>query len=194
MTNLAHCVESSYTDAEFPRVGLSTNKSMVIRRKVDSHAQLRSMREESLLGGGQRRIDAQHSRGKLTARERINLPPRRRIFPGAGHVRNSQGDRLRSGRPALPWGRCRDWIRPRGRAARVRLRAGLHCIGRVTLGGRGPEDLQGNGPVHVDRGPGGWANRLWGRAYPGRRGQPRRIQFDIPTRTCGRRVWCHRFR
>ena len=31
------------------------------------------MREESLLGGGQRRIDAQHSRGKLTARERIDL-------------------------------------------------------------------------------------------------------------------------
>ena len=46
---------------------------MVIRRKVDSRTQLRSMREQSLLGGGQRRIDAQHSRGKLTARERINL-------------------------------------------------------------------------------------------------------------------------
>ncbi|MFT6828881.1 MAG: propionyl-CoA carboxylase beta chain, partial [Roseivirga sp.] len=29
--------------------------------------------EEALLGGGQKRIDAQHKRGKLTARERIEL-------------------------------------------------------------------------------------------------------------------------
>ncbi len=46
---------------------------MVIRRKVDRRAQLREMREQSKIGGGQRRIDAQHSRGKLTARERIAL-------------------------------------------------------------------------------------------------------------------------
>ena len=30
-------------------------------------------RQESLEGGGQSRIEAQHKRGKLTARERINL-------------------------------------------------------------------------------------------------------------------------
>ena len=29
--------------------------------------------QEALLGGGQKRIDAQHKRGKLTARERIEL-------------------------------------------------------------------------------------------------------------------------
>ena len=46
---------------------------MVIRRKVDRRAQLRQMRKQSMLGGGQRRIDAQHSRGKLTARERIDI-------------------------------------------------------------------------------------------------------------------------
>ena len=46
---------------------------MVIRRKIDRRAQLREMRDEALLGGGQRRIDAQHGRGKLTARERIAL-------------------------------------------------------------------------------------------------------------------------
>ncbi|KAI9290541.1 carboxyl transferase [Neoconidiobolus thromboides FSU 785] len=32
---------------------------------------IESKRQESLLGGGQKRIDAQHSKGKLTARERI---------------------------------------------------------------------------------------------------------------------------
>lgn len=35
--------------------------------------QLRKRRETAALGGGQRRIDAQHGRGKLTARERIEL-------------------------------------------------------------------------------------------------------------------------
>ena len=46
---------------------------MVIRRKVDKRAQLRRMREEAALGGGERRIESQHRRGKLTARERIAL-------------------------------------------------------------------------------------------------------------------------
>ncbi|MCF4167106.1 acyl-CoA carboxylase subunit beta [Zavarzinia compransoris] len=35
--------------------------------------QLEKKREEARLGGGQKRIDAQHSKGKLTARERIEL-------------------------------------------------------------------------------------------------------------------------
>ena len=36
-------------------------------------AALKALKEEAALGGGQVRIDAQHARGKLTARERINL-------------------------------------------------------------------------------------------------------------------------
>ncbi|SFS39205.1 propionyl-CoA carboxylase carboxyltransferase subunit [Sulfitobacter marinus] len=35
--------------------------------------QLEDRRQEARLGGGQKRIDAQHARGKLTARERIDL-------------------------------------------------------------------------------------------------------------------------
>ncbi|HZV11724.1 MAG TPA: acyl-CoA carboxylase subunit beta [Candidatus Kapabacteria bacterium] len=34
---------------------------------------LQQLREESLLGGGEKRIEAQHAKGKLTARERIDL-------------------------------------------------------------------------------------------------------------------------
>jgi acetyl-CoA carboxylase carboxyltransferase component len=34
---------------------------------------LRALRQEAELGGGQERIDAQHSRGRLTARERLDL-------------------------------------------------------------------------------------------------------------------------
>ena len=36
-------------------------------------AQLREMRERALLGGGERRIRQQHAKGKLTARERLDL-------------------------------------------------------------------------------------------------------------------------
>jgi len=34
---------------------------------------LRDMRERSLEAGGQRRIDAQHGKGKMTARERVDF-------------------------------------------------------------------------------------------------------------------------
>jgi acetyl-CoA carboxylase carboxyltransferase component len=45
---------------------------MVVRRKVDEKRDdLQKKREESQLGGGTRRIEAQHKKGKLTARERI---------------------------------------------------------------------------------------------------------------------------
>ena len=45
---------------------------MVTRRKVDEkEEELRRKREEAKLGGGSRRIEAQHQKGKLTARERI---------------------------------------------------------------------------------------------------------------------------
>lgn len=39
----------------------------------EARRKLRELREESLLGGGKARIDAQHEKGKLTARERIDL-------------------------------------------------------------------------------------------------------------------------
>ncbi|MDP8206058.1 MAG: acyl-CoA carboxylase subunit beta [Candidatus Electryonea clarkiae] len=39
----------------------------------DKTKQLRSIKEKALLGGGQKRIDVQHKKGKLTARERVDL-------------------------------------------------------------------------------------------------------------------------
>ena len=47
---------------------------MVVRRNVDGKLEeLKEKKAQSRVGGGQRRIDAQHERGKLTARERIDL-------------------------------------------------------------------------------------------------------------------------
>jgi propionyl-CoA carboxylase beta subunit len=40
---------------------------------ADKLARLAELRAEALLGGGERRIEQQHARGKLTARERIDL-------------------------------------------------------------------------------------------------------------------------
>ena len=39
----------------------------------DKIASLKSKKEEALLGGGKKRIDDQHKKGKLTARERIHF-------------------------------------------------------------------------------------------------------------------------
>ena len=39
----------------------------------DILARLDERREQARLGGGQKRIDAQHAKGKLTARERVDL-------------------------------------------------------------------------------------------------------------------------
>ncbi|XP_041357462.1 propionyl-CoA carboxylase beta chain, mitochondrial-like [Gigantopelta aegis] len=45
----------------------STEHTMGVRKRIYE------MREKALLGGGQKRIDKQHKKGKLTARERIQL-------------------------------------------------------------------------------------------------------------------------
>ena len=41
--------------------------------RKSSHDTLKNKNEQALLGGGQKRIDAQHQKGKLTARERLDL-------------------------------------------------------------------------------------------------------------------------
>ena len=41
--------------------------------KIDFRVKLTKEREKALIGGGQKRLDKQHQRGKLTARERIEL-------------------------------------------------------------------------------------------------------------------------
>ena len=40
---------------------------------IDVLRELENRREKARLGGGQRRIDSQHAKGKLTARERVEL-------------------------------------------------------------------------------------------------------------------------
>jgi propionyl-CoA carboxylase beta chain len=52
----------------------SSNKaSLKFKSKEEGIAKLDAKNQESLLGGGKKRIDAQHKKGKLTARERVEL-------------------------------------------------------------------------------------------------------------------------
>ncbi|HEY8766719.1 MAG TPA: acyl-CoA carboxylase subunit beta [Dehalococcoidia bacterium] len=46
---------------------------MAIEQKPDRLARMNELKEEGALGGGAERIEAQHKRGKLTARERLKL-------------------------------------------------------------------------------------------------------------------------
>ena len=46
---------------------------MAIEQKSDRLAHMNELKEEGALGGGAERIEAQHKRGKLTARERLKL-------------------------------------------------------------------------------------------------------------------------
>src|SRR5579864_3309628 len=57
------CYSSCWPDSA--RQGLPSMKDILDR--------LEKRREEARLGGGKTRIEAQHKRGKLTARERIEL-------------------------------------------------------------------------------------------------------------------------
>ena len=52
---------------------LAQRQGVDVPTNEERTARLATMRERARLGGGQVRIDQQHARGKLTARERIEL-------------------------------------------------------------------------------------------------------------------------
>ena len=55
---------------------------------------LREIHEENLIGGGQKHIDRQHGRGKLTARERIDILLDKGTFSELGSCVNTTGSRI----------------------------------------------------------------------------------------------------
>ena len=61
-------------------------------------ARLDARRERARLGGGKERIAAQHAKGKLTARERIELLLDHELVRRVRHVRRASLLRLRDGR------------------------------------------------------------------------------------------------
>src|SRR5574344_815823 len=64
--------------------------------------QLEKKRELARLGGGQDRIDAQHKKGKLTARERIDLLIDKGTFHELEPYVSHQGDELGIAKDRIP--------------------------------------------------------------------------------------------
>ena len=76
-----------------------------------------------------KRIEAQHAKGKLTARERIELLARPRFLRGMGHVQGPPLRRLRHGRPVGPGRRGRHRLRHDQRPDGLRVRQDFTVFG-----------------------------------------------------------------
>ena len=92
--------------------------------------ELERRRAAARLGGGQRRIEAQHAKGKLTARERIELLLDAGSFEEWDMFVEHRCDRLRHGRPEDPGRRRGHRLRHDQRPAGLRLQPGLHRVRR----------------------------------------------------------------
>ena len=96
--------------------------------EADSRIQkLKALQEASKLGGGQDRIDKQHAKGSLTARERIELLLDPGTFREIGSMTTQlnppEGDETLGDGVVTGYGS--------GWSHRLRLRAGLHRPGRL---------------------------------------------------------------
>ena len=85
------------------------------------------------LGGGPRRIEAQHAKGKLTARERIELLLDPGSFEEWDMFVEHRCDRLRHGDAEDPGRRRGHRLRHDQRPAGLRLQPGLHRLRRLAV-------------------------------------------------------------
>ena len=140
----------------------------------------RSAANAARLGGGEKRIAAQHAKGRLTARERLSVLLDQGSFEEYDmfvehnaidfgmaeqtHPGRRRGHRL--GHDQRPPGLC--------------LRAGLHGVRRLAVRTPRAEDLQGHGHGDEGRRAGHRSQRQRRGAHPGGRRQPRRLCRGVP--------------
>ncbi len=154
--------------------------------------QLERKREAARMGGGHKRIDAQHAKGKLTARERIELL----LDDGSFEEWDMFVEH-----------RCTDFGMADNKIPGDGVVTGYGMInGRLVFvfsqdftvfGGalvRGPcrEDLQGHGPGDEGRRAGHRPERFGRRAHPGRGGLAGRLRRRVPAQRHGLAAWCRR--
>jgi hypothetical protein len=97
--------------------------------------QLEKKREMARLGGGQKRIDSQHKKGKLTARERIELlldPDSFEEWDMFKEHRCTDFGMDQAEKDSRRW--CCDWLRYGQRPFGLRVFAGLHRFRRLAVG------------------------------------------------------------
>ncbi len=135
---------------------------------------------EVLAPAGEAAIVAQHDRGKLTARERIDYLLDDGSFDEVGSlVRHHAFDSGLDGAPALHrrrGHRLRDHRRPAG----LRLLPGLHRSRGVARRGARREDPPHPGPRAADGRPAHRDLRRRWRPHPGRRRRPARLRRHLP--------------
>ena len=142
----------------------------------EKNEELKAKEALARLGGGQKQIDKQHERGKLSARERID----QLVDPGSfmeiemfvthqvDQVRDGQGEVLRR-RGGRRFGKDR---RPAG----LRLFAGFHGHGGLARKGARQQDLPCDGPGDQGRRPDHRPDRFGRRPDPG---GARAVRFDL---------------
>ena len=148
---------------------------------------LAEKREAAQLGGGQRRIDAQHAKGKLTARERIELLldegsfeewdmfVEHRCTTSAWPEQKIPGDGVVTGYGTI-----------NGRLVFV-FSQDFTVFGGSLSEAHAEKDLQDHGPGHEGGRAGHRPERFWRRAHPGRRRIPRRLRRRFPAQRAGLR-------
>ena len=91
-------------------------------------------RAKARLGGGQKRIEAQHARGKLTARERIELLLDHGSFEEFDMFVEHRCTDFGMEKQQDPGRRRRHRLGHRQRPHRLRVRQGFHGVRRLAVG------------------------------------------------------------
>ena len=150
-------------------------------------ARLDARRERARLGGGEQRIAAQHAKGKLTARERIELLLDHDSFEEFDMFVEHRCDDFGMEKTKIPGdGVVTGWGTVNGRTV-YRLRQGLHRLRRLAQRDACAEDHQDPGhgaeEPRADHRP----LRRRRRAHPGGRRGARRLRRGLPAQRAGLR-------
>ena len=98
----------------------------------DILARLDARRERARLGGGKERILAQHAKGKLTARERIELLLDHNSFEEFDMFVEHRCDDFGMAETKNSWRRGGHRVGHRQRPYGFRVRQGFHCVWRLS--------------------------------------------------------------
>ena len=147
--------------------------------------ELERRRAAARLGGGQRRVEAQHAKGKLTARERLEVLLDPGSFEEYDMFVEHRCDRFRHGRAEDPGRRRGHRLRHDQRPAGLCLQPGFHRVRRRALGRMRQKickimdmAMKVGAPVHRPQ-------RFRRRAHPGRRRFAGRLRRRVPAQRAG---------
>ena len=132
------------------------------------------------LGGGADRIAQQHKKGKLTARERLDLLLDADSFVELDRFVTHRATEFGIDAHRPPGRRRGDRVGPGRWPAGIRVRPGLHSLWWLSVGDARRKDLQGHGTCRAQRSASDRAQRFRRRAHPGRGGVPRRLRRHLP--------------